>query len=303
MIRIWLLVTFFLSLPPAFFAQAPEVAVKEDVIYGRKYGMAMTMDVFTPNGKKNGAGVIFAASGGWFSGKGMINRNFYNEVLKRGYVVFVVVHGSQPKFTIPEVLEDMHRATRFIRAHAKEYGIDPERLGIMGASAGGHLSLMQGCAGLSGDPQSNDPLNRVSSKANAVGCFFPPTDFLNYGKEGEICLGTGTLKDFWTPFDFHTLEGKRGFVPVTEMEKRKAIGKAISPIYHVTRDSAPALIIHGDADKLVPIQQAELIIARLKENHVPCELVTKKGMQHGWAGIEKDIVTIADWFDKHLGKK
>lgn len=299
-----LIVAVFLCLSvPALLSQAPEVTVKEDVIYGRKYGMALTMDVFTPGGKKNGAAVIVAASGGWFSTKGMFNRSFFSELLNRGYVVFVVVHGSQPRFTIPEVLEDMHRATRYIRSHAKEYAIDPDRIGIMGASAGGHLSLMQGCAGQPGDPKASDPLNRVSSKANAVGCFFPPTDFLNYGKEGEVCLGTGTLKDFWAPFDFHTLVPRRGFVPVTEMEKRKEIGKAISPAYHVTKDSAPALIIHGDTDKLVPIQQAELIIARLKENQVPCELVVKKGLQHGWGGMDKDVVTIADWFDKYLTKK
>ncbi|HQR09503.1 MAG TPA: alpha/beta hydrolase [Gemmatales bacterium] len=288
---------------PTLNAQAPEVSVKEDVIYGRKYGVSLTMDVFTPNGNKNGASIIMVASGGWFSSKEMTNRAFFNELLKRGYVVFVVVHGSQPKFTIPEVVEDMNRATRYIRSHAKDYGIDPNRIGIMGASAGGHLSLMQGCAWKEGDPNAKDPVDRVSSKANAVGCFFPPTDFLNYGKEGELAIGTGVLKDFWAPFDFHTFEGKRGFVPVTDMEKRKELGKKISPIYHVTKDSAPTLIIHGDADKLVPIQQAELIIARLKENNVPCELITRKGQQHGWGGMDKDVVTIADWFDKYLAKK
>lgn len=288
---------------PSLHAQAPEVTVKEDVIYGRKYGVSLTMDVFSPNLKKNGAAVIMVASGGWFSSKEMISRVIFNEMLKRGYVVFVVVHGSQPKFTIPEIVEDMNRATRYIRSHAKDYGIDPDRIGIMGASAGGHLSLMQGCASHPGNPSAKDPVDRVSSKVQAVGCFFPPTDFLNYGKEGNVELGTGTIKDFWAPFDFHTLEGKRGFIPITDMEKRKDVGRKISPIYHVTKDSAPTLIIHGDADKLVPVQQAEIMIARLKENHVPCELITKKGMAHGWPGLDKDIITIADWFDKYLAKK
>ena len=301
--RLLFITCFLVFSTAALQAQAPEVAVKEDVIYGRKYGLAMTMDVFTPGGKKNGAGIIMVVSGGWYSAKEAINRGFFNEMLKRGYVVFAVVHGSQPKFTIPEVLEDMNRATRFIRYHAKEYGVDPDRIGITGGSAGGHLSLMQGCAFQPGNDKAKDPVDRVSSKVAAVGCFFPPTDFLNYGKEGELALGTGTLKDFWAPFDFHTFDGKRGFTPITDIEKRKELGKKISPVYYVTKDSAPTLIIHGDADKLVPIQQAELIIAKLKENNVPCELVTKPGKQHGWAGMEKDIVTIADWFDKYLAKK
>ena len=116
---------------------------QEDVIYGRKYGIALTMDVFTPKENANGAGVVFCVSGGWVSSHANISPGFLTEFLKRGYTVFAVVHGSQPKFTIPEVLEDMHRALRFVRFHAKEYKVDPERIGISGASAGGHLSLMQ----------------------------------------------------------------------------------------------------------------------------------------------------------------
>jgi acetyl esterase/lipase len=285
-------------------AQAPTFTRQEDVIYARKFGTALTMDVFTPKEKKNGAAVIFAVSGGWASAKANINLGFFNEMLKRGYVVFAVVHGSQPKFTIPEAVDDMTKATRFIRLNAAKHGFDADRIGIMGGSAGGHLSLMQGCAFKPGDPKAKDPLEQVSSKANAVGCFFPPTDFLNYGKEGQEALGEGTLKAFFAPFDFHVPSKTRGgFEPVTDPEKRRAIGKQISPVYHASKDSAPALIIHGDADKLVPIQQAELMIAKLKEHGVPCELVTKKGGDHGWAGMDKDILTIADWFDKHLPAK
>lgn len=304
MLRHLLCITLLLAInSQTLHAQAPEVTVKEDVIYGRKHGIALTMDVFTPKANRNGAGVIMVVSGGFFSSKEAINRAFFNDMLTRGYVVFAVVHGSQPKYTIPEIVDDMIRAVRFIRFHAREYDVDPERLGIMGASAGGHLSLMMGCASREGNPSARDPVDRVSSKIAAVGCFFPPTDFLNYGKEGEVALGTGILQGFWPAFDFQTLDGKRGFIPVDDMEKRKEVGKQISPVYHVTRNSAPSLIIHGDADKLVPIQQAELILARFKENNVPCELVVKPGKAHGWAGIDKDITIIADWFDKHLAKK
>ena len=285
-------------------AQAPEFTRQEDVIYARKFGTALTMDVFTPKAKKNGAGVIFAVSGGWFSAKSSINVGFFTELLKRGYVVFAVVHGSQPKFTIPEVLDDMHKATRFVRLNAAKHGIDPERIGIMGGSAGGHLSLMQGCAFKKADEKAKDPLERVSSKANAVACFFPPTDFLNYGEEGLVQLGDGTLKGFWAPFDFHEPNPEKGgFKPISDPERRKAIGKEISPVYHATKDSAPALIVHGDADKLVPIQQAERMIAKLKEHNVPCELIVKKGAAHGWPDMGKDLASLADWFDKHLPAK
>ena len=114
-------------------------------------------------------------------------------------------------------------------------------------------------------------------------------------------LGRGTLKDFRAPFDFQEFDPKlRAFVLITDEEKRREIGRKISPINHVSSDDPPTLIIHGDADKLVPIQQAETIIAKLKEAGVPAELVVKKGAGHGWSDLLKDIPTFADWFDKHL---
>src|SRR5262245_30824378 len=135
----------------------------DDVIYGRKHGMALTMDIFSPKEKANGKGVIFCVSGGWVSNKpGSGVSGYFKAFLDRGYVVFAVVHGSQPKFTIPEVLEDMHRAVRFIRHNAKKYNVDPEKLGIAGGSAGGHLSLMQGCAPKPGNPGASDPIERES---------------------------------------------------------------------------------------------------------------------------------------------
>src|SRR5207302_102584 len=145
----------------------PSVKRQEDVIYGRKYGSALTMDVFTPP-KQNGAAIIWAASGGWFSAHEFVNARFPQEYTSRGYTVFAVVHGSQPKYAIPEVLQDMHRAVRFIRFHAKDYHIDPDRIGITGGSAGGHLSLMQGTAGTMGDPNAKDPIDRESSRVQAV---------------------------------------------------------------------------------------------------------------------------------------
>ena len=95
--------------------------------------------------------------------------------MRRGYTVFAVVHGSQPKYTIPEILLDMHRAVRFIRSHAEEYDVDPERIGITGGSAGGHLLLMQATAGDLGNSNAKDPVDRASSRVQAVACFFPPT--------------------------------------------------------------------------------------------------------------------------------
>jgi acetyl esterase/lipase len=278
----------------------------ENVIYGRKFGLAMTLDVFAPKDKEkaNGAGVIFCVSGGWFSAREATPVGLIAPLVDRGYTVFAVVHGSQPKFTIPEVLDDMNRAVRFVRHDAKKYGVDPDRLGITGGSAGGHLSLMQGTTGKAGKTAAPDPVDRESSKVQAVACFFPPTDFLNYGKPGEVALGRGTLTAFRPPFEFWERDKKtNALILIEDEEKRKEIGKSISPVYHVTKDSAPALVIHGDADKLVPIQQAELMAEAYKKAEVPFELVVKEGAAHGWQGMDKDMQVCADWFDKYLPPK
>ena len=114
-----------------------------------------------------------------------------------------VVHGSQPKFTIPEVLDDMHRAVRFIKANAKKYNIDPDQLGIAGGSAGGHLSLMQGCAPRPGDPDAPDPVGPAVVEGRG-GRVLLPADRLPQLRQGpgEVALGDGTLKGFRPPFDF-----------------------------------------------------------------------------------------------------
>jgi len=279
----------------------PEFDHKADVIYGRKFGTALTMDVFTPR-KTNGAAIVWVISGGWFSAhEGIHPENVY-ELLRRGYTVFAVVHGSQPKYTIPEVVQDLNRALRFIRFHAREYHIDPHRIGITGGSAGGHLSLMIGTAGDAGNSKAADPVDRTSSRVQAVACFFPPTDFLNYGARNHNAVGRGVLKGFRAPFEFMEFDREeRYFKPVVDERKILEIARAVSPITHVSSDDPPTLIIHGDADFLVPIQQSETFLARLKQAGVETRLVVKKGAGHGWPKLVDDMSIIADWFDAHLG--
>jgi acetyl esterase/lipase len=262
----------------------------EDVIYGRKFGMALTMDVFQPK-HPNGVGIIFVMSGGWFSAHEAINSLFLQAFLERGYTVFPVVHGSQPKFVITEIIPDMQRSVRFIRHNAAQYGIDPNRLGITGGSAGGHLSLIIGTQGGPGDPKAKDPVDRESSAVQCVACFFPPTDFLNYGKPGEDGIGVGILKGFKSAF------GQR----VDDPEDRKKLGREISPIYYITSNMPPTLIIHGNADPLVPIQQSESFVKKAREAGATAKLVVKEGKGHGWAEWPTvDMKTCADWFDEYL---
>ena len=116
---------------------ADDVEIVPDVVYGHKYGLALTFDVFTPKKNANGAGVLFMVSGGWHSrwsppGQAV---NRFKPLLEKGFTVFSVRHGSSPKFKIPEVVSDVRRSVRFIRLNAEKYGVDPQRLGVYGGSA------------------------------------------------------------------------------------------------------------------------------------------------------------------------
>lgn len=264
-----------------------------DVIYHKREGCALTMDVFKP-AKPNGAAVLWMVSGGWVSNHQGINPGFSEPFLKRGYTVFQVVHGSQPRFQLKDIVPDIERAVRFVRANAKEYGIDPNRIGISGGSAGGHLSLMMGITTFTGKSDAPDPIDRVSSKVQAVACFFPPTDMLNWGKPGVTTRDLDQLKPFWPAMGFDEK------TPRSEVER---LLRVESPIYTVTKEMPPTLIIHGDKDELVPIQQAEIFMARLKELGVPSKLEVRPGKGHGWPEIGKDLEVLADWFDQYLKVK
>ena len=295
-------------LDAAAFADPRPYKRRRDVVYGHKSGMALHMDVFTPKKNAKGVAILALVSGGWFSNQTTIDSPFFthyiDEPVKRGYTVFAVCHGSQPIFTASDAIADVNRAVRYVRYHAREFGIDPQRIGVTGGSAGGHLSLMLGVAGNSGNLQSTDAVERTSSRVQAVACFVPPTDFLNYGEKGKFAFAEdGVLSDFRTAvdvreFDKHT----RRLEHLADKEKIEALFRRLSPLSHVSADSAPTLIFQGDADTLVPLQQAEVMVAKLKKAGVPAELIVKKGANHIWPSMDKDMARLVDWFDKHLKK-
>jgi acetyl esterase/lipase len=281
-------------LPGASRALAQENTRQRDVVYGRKFGLALTMDVWKP-AKPNGIGVIFLVSGAFKSGIDMVDSGFFGPVvfkpfLDRGYTLFLVSHGAQPKFTVGEIVPDIHRAVRFIRVHASDYGVSPDRLGIMGASSGGFLSLAVGTAGRPGDQAAKDPVERASSRVQAVACFCPPSDLVNYGKFGRSIVEYEPVKFVWHAFG---VQGKT-------KDEQIGVLRELSPLAAVTRDTPPTLIIHGDSDPLVPYEQSERFVAKLAEHQVPYQLITRKDAGHGWPDMAKDHALLADWFDKYL---
>ncbi|HNF01514.1 MAG TPA: prolyl oligopeptidase family serine peptidase [Ferruginibacter sp.] len=279
---------------------------KNETIYGRKDGMALTMTVLTPKKKVNGKAIIYVLSGNWISSERMLDA--FSErtglYIDAGYTLFGVMVGCQPRYAIPDEIEDLKRAVRFVRYHAADYKIDPDRIGITGSSSGGHLSLMIATSDNVINPKSKDPVDKVSSRVQAAAVFYPPTDFLNYGKANtfsQVSQAGLAFMGLAGAFDFKVFsDSTRTYVSITDMEKKREIAKEISPITHVSSDDPPVLIIHGNKDFVVPMQQSESIIARFKEMKVPCHFIMREGGAHGWPNRDVEEKNFIDWFDKYL---
>lgn len=270
-------------------AQAkPEII--PDVVYGHKDGMALTMDVLKPKAGANGAAVIFIVSGGYVSAytppQQMAERSPFKDLLAKGFTVIALRHGGSPKYLIPEIVADVRRGVRFIRFSARRWGVDPNRLGVFGGSAGGHLSLMIGTASDNGDTNAKEEFMKESDRVASVVAWFPPVDMrplargLNAPNDGSV--------------------GSR--FPALNFEKEKAAD--YSPIVFVTPDDAPTLLIHGDKDTLVPISNSQIIYEAFQKNKVRSNFVTIEGAGHGFqneAATHANALTVA-WFEQTLGK-
>lgn len=279
---------------------------KTEIIYGRKDGMALTMTMLAPKQHANGKAILYVLSGNWVSSERMLETfpERSGMYLDAGYTLFGVMVGCQPRYAIPDEITDLKRAVRFVRYNAKQYKIDPDHIGITGSSSGGHLSLMIATADDVTDAKSYDPVDKVSSRVQAVAVFYPPTDFLNYGKPNsfsQVSQAGLALMGVAGAFDFKVWnDTTRTYVPVTSMEKKLQIAKEISPINFVTPDDPPVFIIYGNKDIVVPMQQSESIIAKFKEAKVPCEFIIKDGGGHGWRNREVEEKNFIAWFDKYL---
>ena len=279
---------------------------QEEIVYGRKDGMGLLMTQLKPKVKSNGKAIISVQAGSWFSNFTMIERGVYykREYLDKGYTVFMVVLGSQPRYAIPDQVDDLKRAVRYIRYNAKQLGIDPDHIGIEGGSAGGHLSLIIATADEKINTNASDPVDRVSSRVQAAAVLFPPTDFFNWGFPGAATINQREIQKqlrVYGAFDFRVWNnGTLTYDPVTDTAARNRIGREISPIYAVSSDDPPIFIIHGDADMTVPVQQSQIFIAKLKEAGVTNNFFIKKGGRHNPDDMQPELNEFVDWFDKYL---
>lgn len=286
-------------------AQAENVEkIERNVVYGMYSGLALTMDVYQPE-NPNGRGVVFISGSGWTRGLSLDATPltatgqeliYAVPLAEAGYTVFNINHRAAPRFRFPAPVEDAQRAVRFIRYNAAKFGIDPERIGAMGGSSGAHLAGLLGV--MDGDPDAAEPgpIGQVSYKVQAVVTRAGPLDL---------------RKDPGAPlFGFRDNAAREGSV------EQRILNEA-SPITYVTPDDPPFLLIHGDADPVVPYEWSERMLAALQGAGVEASLMTVPGGGHG-PRFESTVIVdgkrtrklpdnppdyigaMIEWFDKHL---
>jgi acetyl esterase/lipase len=268
-------------------AQA-QVETIPDVVYGHKDGLAMTFDVIKPKANANGAAVIFMVSGGWVSNYRPPQQaaTQFKDLLDKGFTLIAVRHGSSPKYLIPEIVSDVRRALRFIRYNAKQWGVDPNRMGVFGGSAGGHLALVLGTASDDGDPNAKEDFMKESDRVASVVAYFPPVDLRPLARGLNPERSGGVLDRF----------------PALNFEKEKAAD--YSPIVHVSPDDPPTLLIHGDKDTLVPVNNSKVIHEAFQKNNVKTQLIIIEGAEHGFRGedAKRASAAMVAWFEQTLLK-
>lgn len=267
--------------------QALAVATENDLTYTKAGETELKLDLAQPrDGRGPFPAVLVIHGGAWRGGNKAGNRGLLAEFAQRGYVAVSPQYRFCPKDLFPAQVQDVKAAVRWLRNNAEKYRVDPDHIGAVGFSAGGHLSLMLGLTdpedGLEGEVPSGAP----SSKVQAVVNYFGPTD-----------LGAADIPDVSKPL-------VRDFVGGTPDEKPEAMAKA-SPLTFVGAGDAPVLTFQGTKDPLVPHTQATKLADKMTVAGVPGRVELLLGAGHGWGGadLERTKAETFSFFDQHLKKK
>ncbi len=263
------------------------------MVYGEVGGQKLLLDVYGANAALTRPAIIFVHGGSWISGS-KADLGFAAALLARqGYVGFSInyrlVRNGQNRF--PAQIDDAQRAVRWVRAHAGEYGVDPQQIGALGASAGGHLVALLGTT----DTRDNSDaeLAPYSSRVQCVVDLYGPTDFTSAldpakreANAANNSPGAQIVRAFLGP------------LPGAEANYRDA-----SPITHIDKQTVPFLIFHGGKDDLVPLEQSQRLDAGLRAAGLPSQLVVFPEAGHGYRDPQLLAQTFAgatEFFNRYL---
>ncbi|MFH1719137.1 MAG: alpha/beta hydrolase, partial [Planctomycetota bacterium] len=276
----------------------PQAKIERDIVYAWVADRKLLLDLYLPTKWSAPLPVIVWVHGGGWRGGSKGSGGQARPMLDRGYAVVDVGYRLSGEAIFPAQVEDCKAAVRWVRANADKYGLDPDRIGAWGSSAGGHLVAFLGTAGdvREFDTETN---REYSSRVQAVCDWFGPTDFLQMDK--YALEGSRLAHDAPNSPESQLVGG-----PIQDEPYRSLVAKA-NPITYVTKDDPPFLIMHGDKDMLVPLHQSELLHDALKQAGVETTLHVVKGAGHGLRdgqeSPEKLVGTAADFFDRHFTKQ
>ena len=244
-----------------------EIKVVKGIVYGKGGDQPLELDLAMPAADRGPySAVVCIHGGGWRSGTRQSLNNLIEHLAKKGFLAVTVTYRLSPKYQFPAQIEDCKAAVRWLRANADKYQVNPDKIGAMGFSAGGHLSCLLGTAdkdaGLEGQGGNPDQ----SSRVQAVVSFFGPTDFTSKTWDKKV------EDTYLIPFLGGTYE-----------EKKDNYVKG-SPSSYVSKDDPPHLFFHGTKDVLVNISESANLAKKLKGAGVYAKLVTMENDGHGWGG-------------------
>lgn len=258
--------------------------VETDVVYAEVGRERLLMDIHKPSGiSRAKPAVVVIHGGGWVSGSRREVGPIAESLARRGAVAFSPQYRLAPKHRWPAMFEDVRTAVRFVRANAARYGVDPNRIGVAGISAGGQLALMLGT--VEDTTTSGGMYPDVSSKVSAVLDYFGPTDM--------SLLPDNLLVDAM----IQMVLGK-------QRKKADAEMREASPVSHLSRGDAPIFAVHGTADTIVDIVHTRALEARAKRIGVPIQAIYVEGMKHGFGEntevVQHALRTSLDWLVAEL---
>jgi len=270
-----------------------DVIVDRNLVYARADGKALLLDIYRPAKQEGLLPTVLWIHGGAFRAGSKDDGQAAIAVwlTAHGYAVVAINYRLSFEAIFPAQIHDCKAAVRWLRANSAAYGLDPKRIGAFGASAGGHLAAMLGSSGNVQDLEGNLGNAKESSRVQAVVDFFGPTDFL---KMDIAALPGGQKHDPAGSPESQLVGG-----PIQQNKDKVA---RANPIAYVTKDVPPFLILHGDQDPLVPVNQSELLHDALKKAGVNVTFHKIVGAGHGGPQFNTPLIRamVMAFFDQHL---
>jgi acetyl esterase/lipase len=274
-----------------------EAEILKDIVYATVGGTKLRLDLYLPSGAASAARplVIWIHGGGWQKGSRAAVADKAGPLLARGFAVASIDYRLTDDARFPAQIRDCLAAVRFLRGNAAEYRLDPDRFGVWGASAGGHLAALVGTA--AGVAEFNKgPDAGISARVQAVCDWFGPADLPSL----QAQMGSKPTVDHQAA---DSPEGKLVGGPLDKEPYRTRALEA-SPIKYIDASTPPFLIMHGDEDRLIPLAQSERFHEALVEHGIESTFETVAGAGHGFEVSPEEARRLVDrvvaFFEEHL---